>query len=274
MKTEPTTERIIADNYQSDQESYLLYLMHVATYKYSLNFVAGKKVLDYGCGSGYGTALISSTCSEITGVDVSSEAIAHAKSHFNGSNLTYMHVERIEVSPMPFPDSSFDVVLSFQVIEHVEDVPAYLRELERVLVPGGVIMIATPDRSSRLFSFQKPWNIWHLREYSQAQLQKELAAQFSDVNVLLTGGKPEILQIELNRTARMKWLLLPFTLPFIPDGIRKACLRFIKDIRYSLSSKAGTAYHPDFDESAISISNQEDHSIDLLAVARKNQLVN
>jgi len=51
MKKEPTTERIIIEDYQSSENGYLLYLMHIATYKYCISLVSGKKVLDYGCGS-------------------------------------------------------------------------------------------------------------------------------------------------------------------------------------------------------------------------------
>lgn len=274
MTTEPTTERIIAENYQSDDESYLIYLMHVATYKYSLNYVTGKKVLDYGCGSGYGTALISSACSQVVGVDVSSEAVAHAKSHFFAPNLSYLQIERAESASLPFPDVSFDVVLSFQVIEHVEDVKAYLREIKRVLVPGGYALIATPDRSGRLFSFQKPWNIWHLREYSDSQLYKDLSPFFDQVNVLKTGGRQDILQIELNRTNKLRWALLPITLPFIPEFIRWNGLRFIKFINHLLFSRSHSnqLFNPDFNESVFSISENENISVDLLAVACKKAL--
>lgn len=271
MNTEPTTERIIVENYQSDQESYLLYLMHVATYKYSLPYIDGKKVLDYGCGSGYGSSLISKSCSQIIGVDVSNEAISHANKHFNAPNLSYLQIKRAEDAPLPFPDASFDVVLSFQVIEHVENVPAYLREIERVLVPGGYILIATPDRSSRLFSFQKPWNMWHLREYSQEQFHRELSDYFLNVKVLQIGGERNILKIELNRTKKLKWILLPVTLPFIPEFARKSALRFIKLVNYSLfrRSRPSQDVNTGFDESVFSISDHEQVSVDLLAIANK-----
>ena len=269
MKTEPTTERIIVENSQSDQESYLLYLMHVVTYKYSLGYVTGKKVLDYGCGSGYGTALISDACSQIFGVDVSAEAIAHATGHFSAPNLSYREIKQAEVAPLPFPDSSFDVVLSFQVIEHVKDVSAYLREIERVLAPAGCVLIATPDRSSRLFSFQKPWNMWHLREYTQSQFYDELASHFSNVKVLQTGGKQDVLEIELNRTRKLRWILLPVTLPFIPEFVRRNSLRFIKYLNYNLSRHSDKPIIPNYDETALSISNNEKFSIDLLAIASK-----
>ena len=139
------------------------------------------------------------------------------------------------------------MVLSFQVIEHVQDTPAYLREIDRVLTRNGRVVIATPDRSARLFSFQKPWNIWHLREYTQKQLNDTLSEYFSDVHVLQTGGNPEILQTELKRIGRLKWLMLPFTLPFIPEMIRKTSLRLIKDLRYSLASNSsGSSFTPRF----------------------------
>jgi SAM-dependent methyltransferase len=96
MKTEPTTERLIVENYQSNEETYLIYLIHIATYKYCLNLMSGKKVLDYGCGTGYGTALISDKCLQVTGIDISPEAIVHAKEHYNAPNLAYLKVEPAE----------------------------------------------------------------------------------------------------------------------------------------------------------------------------------
>ncbi|HCC79306.1 MAG: hypothetical protein A2X25_06270 [Chloroflexi bacterium GWB2_49_20] len=269
MKIEPTTERLIVENYQSDQKSYLLYLMHVVTYKYSLNYVAGKKVLDYGCGSGYGTALIGDACLHITGVDISPEAIAHASSHFSAPNLSYLQIERTEVAPLPFPDSSFDVVLSFQVIEHVEDVSAYLREIDRVLAPGGSVIIATPDRSTRLFSFQKPWNMWHLREYSQDELNKTMTMFFSNVFIRQMGGRQEVLKIELDRTKQLKWIMLPFTLPFIPEIVRVNCLRLIKYLGYRLSRHSSNSIKPDVNETALRISDSEKFSVNLVAIANK-----
>jgi 2-polyprenyl-3-methyl-5-hydroxy-6-metoxy-1,4-benzoquinol methylase len=270
MKREPTTERLTAEDQYSNREAYLLYLIHLATYKYCIPLVRGKKVLDYGCGTGYGTSFISEYCAQITGIDISLEAVNYAESHFSAPNLSYLQIKPTEIAPLPFSDRFFEVVLSFQVIEHVQDISAYLREIDRVLAPGGRVVIATPDRSARLFSFQKPWNMWHLREFTQKQLKDILSEYFSDVSVLQTGGKPEILQTELKRVGRLKWLMLPFTLPFIPENVRKASLRLLKDLRYNLSSNSrGPSFTPDFDETAIRISAHENFSVDLVAVASK-----
>jgi len=268
METEPTSERVIVENYQSTPNTYLIYLIHKVTYEYAKNYITQKKVLDYGCGSGYGTALISSGCLEVTGVDISEEAITYAKAHYNAPNLLYLKIEPAEDAPLPFPDSSFDVVLSFQVIEHIQDVSAYLQEIRRVLVPGGQAIIATPDRSTRLFPFQKPWNMWHLKEYTKKQLGQTLMKYFSNVLVKQIGGQQDVLKIELNRTRKLKWVLLPFTLPFLPEAFRRTSLRFIKHLQYNLSSKPKTPFIPNFDESAIRISDHEEFSVDLIAIAR------
>src|SRR3546814_14256308 len=77
------------------------------------------KVLELGGGSGYGTHRIAKLAEEAHGVDVAGDAIAYAKSHYTNENLHFLKVQAD--SPLPYPAASFDVVLSFQVIEHVLD---------------------------------------------------------------------------------------------------------------------------------------------------------
>jgi 2-polyprenyl-3-methyl-5-hydroxy-6-metoxy-1,4-benzoquinol methylase len=272
MEKEPTTERLTAENQYANVEAYLLYCIHAATYTYCIPLVNGKHVLDYGCGTGYGTALISKKCSQIIGIDIADEAIDYATSHYQSPTLSYLKIQPAEAAPLPFPDSTFDVVISFQVIEHVINVSAYLKEISRVLVPGGQIVIATPDRFGRLFSFQQPWNIWHLREYSGFQLQNVLSEHFSNVKIMHIGGNHNVLKLELSRTRKLKWMTLPFTLPFIPEFIRKTGLGLMKNLRYNFFSKkkSHTLFSPNFDETVVNISNNELFSVGLVAVANKN----
>jgi len=202
-------------------------------------------------------------------VDVSSEAIHHAQQKYHARNLVYRLVERAEDAPLPFPDRSFEVVISLQVIEHVSNVALYLKDISRVLAPGGYAILATPDRSSRLLSFQKPWNMWHLREYSKDQLQNTLSAYFSDVRVLNLGGQKETLQVELDRTRRLRWLTLPVTLPFTPELVRVNGLRILRWLRFMLRPATPAGDAKSADDAQFRISENEEYSVNLVAVARR-----
>lgn len=271
MNLEPTGERVIEDYRGASRQSYLIYLFHIVTYDYVRQFVRGKRVLDLGCGSGYGTARIAADCEHITGVDVAPDAVAHARAHFRGDNLEYVAIAPAEERPLPFADASFDVVLSFQVIEHVRDEAAYLAEARRVLRPGGHFIVATPDRSSRLLPGQKPWNRWHLREYSARSLGDLLATRFPSVALKRMGGRSDVIDIEIGRTRRLRWLLLPLTLPFIPEGVRVAGLGLLRSLGERLAGRPAPAATgaPDFGfgPQHLSISEHEEPSVNLIAVA-------
>lgn len=266
-------ERVIVSDYESSKEDYIIYLIHKITYDYALQFVKDKIVLDFGCGSGYGSALIADSCKKIVGIDISKDAISYAESNYKNQRLSFQHVEDVSEEKIPFPDNSFDTVLSFQVIEHVKNTDAYLSEIHRVLCPDGYFMAATPNRETRLFKFQKPWNQWHLTEYSSSDLFKTLSKYFKSVQILSIGGDSRIVLNELNRTKKLRILTLPFTLPFIPDSLRIASLEFLKAlnaIRHGLSLKRRdsnlfTAYSED----SFEISARANNVLDLISIAKK-----
>lgn len=285
MNLEPTSERMFEEYRASSPQSYLIYLFHIATYDYVRELVRGKDVLDFGCGTGYGTARLGDHCAKIVGIDISGEAIEHAVGKYRRDNLTFLKIAPVEERPLPFHDESFDVVLSFQVIEHVRDVTAYLTEIRRVLRPGGLLVVATPDRSSRLLPLQKPWNMWHLREYSESALRGLIGTQFANVTVKKMGGRPDVIAIEARRTRWLRWALLPLTLPFLPDPLRISSLRFAQQKGRRLSpalgrrltqtrSDAARADGFGFDVADLRISDHEDPSVNLIAMGyRKSELI-
>lgn len=261
---EPTGERMILEHYKSSPEDYVIYLFHIATYRFAEQFTRGKRVLDYGCGSGYGSALIAETARRVTAVDVAPEAIAYARSKFAREDV--LEFKAIEPSKrLPFADASFDTVISFQVFEHVRDTTLYLSEIRRVLARGGRLLLVTPDRSTRLLPLQRPWNRWHLKEYDARGLRAVLSRHFEHVEVLSMTGKPEMIEIELRRSAKLKWLSLPFTLPTMPDRFRVAALNAIHRIRGE-AARTGTPREYPFSIEDVRIGAGASPSVNLVAV--------
>ncbi len=204
-----------------------MYLLHEATYRWADPYVLGGRVLDLGCGTGYGTASLVGVASHVVGVDVSAEAIRLATGAFGESGAEFRQVADPSRNTLPFADGSFDAVLSFQVIEHLDRPAAYLAEAARVLVPGGVLLLATPDRATRLFSWQKPWNRFHVTEFDGRSLQRALDTQFARSEVLGMTLAPEFVGHEQARVRQARLMSLPFTFPGAPDLWRKPGLQLM-----------------------------------------------
>jgi len=175
---------------------YVTFLKHRAAYDFALERAVGLQLLDFGCGSGYGASLLAGAAATVDAVDASAPAIAHCQSHYQIPNLTFHKIE--PDTTLAFDDNSFDLIISFQVIEHMPDVQAYLKLLNRVLRPGGTLLITTPNRAHRLRPFQMNWQPAHFREYSDVSLQKELAPIYPDAELLGIYGTDEVNQIYYN----------------------------------------------------------------------------
>ena len=109
-----TSERHIPNEQFKDEAELYNHLMHVATYQYAFKFIAGKRVLDFGCGSGYGSYMLSGMAHSVTAVDVSREAVDFAKEKHAAANLVFKTIPELA-------DEKYDVITSFQVIEHVSN---------------------------------------------------------------------------------------------------------------------------------------------------------
>lgn len=268
---EVSGERMIEDAYVRSVDAYVIYIMHTASYAFAKQFCAGKVVLDLGCGSGYGAARIAEHAEKVHGVDVDGAAVAFAQQRYSRDNVSFSRIEGGRV--LPFADASFDVVLSFQVIEHVWDDGGYLREAQRVLKPGGVVVVVTPDRKHRLLPGQRPWNRWHVREYSRAQLEHKVGQYFAIAASLKMGAAWDVAGVEIRRYRKTKWLTLPFTLPILPEMLRRRGLDFLHSLRTTPGKVGADKRIPvaqfGFDESAMLIGEEPPNPLNLVIVGRK-----
>jgi len=178
-------------------EEYLLFLKQKKAYDFVSGFCKDNYVLDYGCGSGYGTALLSQCAQMTVGLDISEEVIDYCRIKYKIPNLEFKKIEPNCV--LPYKDNIFNVIVSSHVIEHVSDPQQYLLNLKKTLKKDGILFISTPNRKYRLLPFQKPWNPDHLREYGFKQIEKELGNVFEIVEIKGVSGTPEIHRIEYNR---------------------------------------------------------------------------
>lgn len=199
-----TGERMVPELYRSEAD-YILYLRHLFAYETAAaRLEPADAVLDIGCGAGYGTRLLSDHARHVTGVDVSADTVAAAAAAYASNSCAFMAYDGTR---LPFADGQFDAVTSFQTIEHVTDDGRFVAEAARVLKPGALFVLTTPNRATRLREGQRPWNRFHVREYSSAQLAAVLSNSFSEVEIHGVRATEPIERIERARVASAQRLV-------------------------------------------------------------------
>lgn len=152
---------------------------HWHRYAFVLPLVRGCEVLDAACGEGYGSALLASQAKHVTGVDIDGDTIAHASTRYARANLAY---RAGSVTALDAADDSFDLVVSFETIEHLEPQAQMLDEFRRVLRPDGLLVISSPDRVAYNARATEP-NPFHVRELDREEFLALLQARFPAVRL-------------------------------------------------------------------------------------------
>jgi SAM-dependent methyltransferase len=142
---------------------------HEVAYEYIGDFVDGRDVLEAGSGEGYGADLLSRRARSVACVDYDSTAVEHTRARY--PQLT---VHQGNLIDLPLADQSVDVIVNFQVIEHLWDQPAFIAECHRVLRPGGRLLMSTPNRITFTPDSDTPVNPFHTRELNALELTELL----------------------------------------------------------------------------------------------------
>jgi len=155
----------------------VVYAEHMVRYLFASRFVAGKTVLDVASGVGYGSDMLKAAgAAQVIGVDRSSEAVAYGATHHATSQPDYLLASAGE---LPLLDGQFDVVVSFETIEHVPDHHRFLTEVKRVLHPDGLFLVSTPNKGIYIEG-----NPFHTKEFTFTEFEGLLGSFFSHVETL------------------------------------------------------------------------------------------
>lgn len=161
---------------------------HIPRYRMVMGAAANANVLDFGCGTGYGSSLLSRVAREVTGLDISNEAISWATKTHRSSNLSFIESNDLGGG---LPSNSFDIVTCFEMIEHVDhDMQrAAVKSISNLLKTDGALYISTPDPR-----FTAPYghNPYHLREMTEPQFRELLEECFEHVVILKQWIRPSI----------------------------------------------------------------------------------
>lgn len=144
---------------------------HLARYRWVSPLAADRRVLDAGCGTAYGSLLLAEAGAlEVTGVDRASDVLDAVREKLPAT----VALEEGDVTALPYEDGRFDLVVCFEVIEHLEDPGRALDEFRRVLAPAGLLAVSSPNRN-----VYPPGNPHHVHEYTPAELEDELSSRFA-----------------------------------------------------------------------------------------------
>jgi ubiquinone/menaquinone biosynthesis C-methylase UbiE len=152
-------------------------LEHKHRYFIAQQFAKGKTVLDIASGEGYGTALLSQVADQVIGVDIDQTAVAHATKKYKGKKINFVVGS---CSNIPLINCSVDLVVSFETIEHDDLHDQMIEEIARVLKPGGVLLLSSPNRKeySDIPHFKNPY---HKKELYYDELSILISRYFKKV---------------------------------------------------------------------------------------------
>jgi len=153
---------------------------HWHRYVFARAFAPGRRVLDAACGEGYGSAMLADAAASVLGVDIADAAVAHARQRYaEHANLRF---EQGDCTALTCADGQFDLIVSFETLEHVAAQEALIAGFARTLAPGGLLIVSSPDK--RTYSEKSGFrNEFHVRELYREELLDLLRPHFPFVRL-------------------------------------------------------------------------------------------
>jgi len=177
-----TGERILLE-----KETPLMIARHLYAYRFVKDYVCNKKVLDIGCGEGYGSYYLAGFAKEVVGIDYNEAIVNYAKNKYQKENLRFY---RFDINNLGTFNNRFDVICAFQVIEHLSEPEKFLLDANKILNENGILICSTPNRLDASPRSEKPLNKFHIKEYLFSEFKELLERYFGKVEISgLSRGK-------------------------------------------------------------------------------------
>ena len=166
-----------------DPSENVIFQRHLIAYIEASKLISGT-VLEIGSGEGYGISELSKKAQKYIAIDKYDTPINEELKKNN--NIEFLEMS---VPPLDFPENSVDFIVTFQVIEHIQNDKEFIKEIYRVLKPGGNLILTTPNR---LMSLSR--NPWHVREYSPEEMREILNNSFKNINIKGIFGNEKVMK--------------------------------------------------------------------------------
>ena len=247
------------------------YCQYRAVYEYATQFVKAQRVLDVGCGEGYGAHVLAQHAKEVVAIDRDKQTIQRARQRYALPNLSFRVQDVSEISQLS--PGLFDVVCCFHVIEHLKTPVQFLTEVgKRLASPSDVLLISTPNRQSpfrRATGFQWPY---HEREYTTDEFRNLLLTGFRDVTLYTLQGNSKVHQFQDIRASHIRQIFRWDVLK-LRQWLPKRFLQFSFDIGGKLLKSFISATRRDLMHGITTsdfhvTDRQLDEGLDLIAVCR------
>lgn len=198
---------------------------HVGRYHWVTQYVKDRIVLDAACGSGYGSDIIAkNNTRRVVGIDISEDAIQFSKQKFQNSKVCFLQAN---VEKLPFKNCLFDLVVSFETLEHIHSPESFIRESARILKKDGLFICSTPN--AEFYKNDKHKNPFHVHEFTQDELKDKLSKYFKKINFFYQINNREMIS---SMYSKLIWKLLALR------GIRKMSYKTRNLISHILTKKS------------------------------------